>query len=130
MAPKTKKIVVDKNTKKRALIKRYIKLIACNPDPVLNLSLLRAAPDEVIKTICNAAYNLTNSHSVQLTPGQKKYFRKYKDQITRLVQPGTSIRTKRQQLIQRGGGFFVPLLLSTVLPIVTSLLREGVFRSK
>lgn len=109
---------------KRKVIKRYIKLLATNPDPILTHSLLRAAPDEVIKTICNAAYNLTNSGGVQLSSNQKRFFRKYKEPITKLVQREPSIKQKRKVLEQSGGGFFIPLLLSAVLPIVTSLLTK------
>lgn len=110
-------------SKKNQVIKRYIKLLATNPDPVLTQSLLRAAPDEVIKTICNAAYNLTNGGAVKLSNAQKRFFRKYKTPITKLVQPEPSIKQKRRVLEQSGGGLFVPLLLSTILPILTGLLK-------
>ena len=103
-------------------IKKYIELLASNPDPVLNLSLLKAAPDDVIKIICNAAYNLTNNKSIKLTSGKKRFFKKYKVPITKLIQPGPSIKQKRRLLVQRGGGLFTGVLLGTVLPIVTSLI--------
>jgi hypothetical protein len=116
-------VTTNRNKRKKTYIKRYIKLLAVNQDPVLNLSLLKAAPDAVIKTLCNAAYNLTNG-SVRLTNNQKRFFRKYKIPITELVQPATSIRRKRNLLVQRGGGFFIPALLTAVLPIVTTLLSD------
>ena len=106
---------------KRVLTKRFIKLLAVNPNPVQNLELLKTAPDEVIKTICNAAYNLTNG-AVPLKPKQKSFFKKYKLPITKLVQKGPSIQQKRRTLVQEGGGFFLPLLLSTVLGALPSLL--------
>ena len=108
---------------KRTLIKRYIKLLAVSPDPAQNLGLIRNAPDEVIKSICNAAYNLTHG-SVTLNPKQKSVFRKYKKAITTLVAPGPSIKHKRRVLVQQGGGFFLPLLLSTVLPLIGSALFQ------
>ena len=107
--------------KKHAHIQKYIELLAANQDPALTLSLLKSAPDSVIKTICNAAFNLTNG-SIDLTPKQNKFFRKYKHPISKLVQPHHSIKHKKKVLIQKGGGFFIPLLLSAVLPLVTSLL--------
>ena len=110
-------------TKKNALVRRYIKLLVANPDPVLTQALLKAAPEEVIKSICNAAYNVTNG-CVKLNKHQKALFRRYKQPITYIVQPNKSIIKKRRVLVQRGGGFFIPLLLSTVLPIVTKLLTR------
>ena len=109
-------------SKRNRVLKRYIKLLETNPDPVLNLSSLRAAPDNLIKTICNAAYNLTSNESVKLSPKQKKYFRKYKSPISKLIERGPSIRQKRSVLVQPGGGLFIPALLSAVLPIVGSLI--------
>ena len=108
--------------RKNNLIKSYVQLLADNPDPKLTQTLLKAAPDDVVKTICNAAYNVTNG-SVPLTRGRKAFFRKYKAPITSLIQPDRGIKQKRRVLIQKGGGFFVPLLLTTVLPLLTSLLR-------
>ena len=113
----------SKTKGKKTLIKRYIKLLAVNPDPVQNLGLIRNAPDEVIKTICNAAYNLSHG-SIHLTPKQKSLFRKYKAPITKLVLPEPTIKQKRQALLQHGGGFFLPLLLSTVLGTLGSALFQ------
>ena len=109
--------------KKNTFIKSYIQLLADNPDPKLTQLLLKTAPDDVIKTICNAAYNLTNG-SVPLSKSRKTFFRKYKLPITILVQPNRDIRQKKRVLVQKGGGYFVPLLLSTVLPLITSLLQR------
>ena len=61
---------LPKKKGKRTPIKGYLKLLSVNPDPVQNLGLIRNAPDEVIKTICNAAYNLSHG-SIHLTPKQK-----------------------------------------------------------
>ena len=79
---------------KKTLIKPYITLLALNSDPVQNLGLIRNAPDEVIKTICNAAYNLSNG-SIHLTPKQKNLFKKYKAAITKLVLQEPTIKQKR-----------------------------------
>lgn len=108
---------------KKSSIKSYIQLLVDSPDPKLTQALLKIAPDEVVKTICNAAYNLTNG-SVPLSKGRKAFFRKYKAPITYLIQPTKSVKQKKRLLVQRGGGFFVPLLLSTVLPLITTLLQR------
>ena len=108
---------------KRALIKRYIKLLAVNPDPVQNLALVKNAPDDVIKTICNAAYNVTHG-SIPLKPKQKTFFRKYKAPISKLVEQGPSITQKRKTLVQKGGAFFLPMLLSAVLSTLGSALFQ------
>ena len=111
-----------KSTGRKTLIKRYIKLIAASPDPVQNLALIKNCPDDVLKTVCNAAINVTHGKAVHLTPKQKSVFRKYKDPISKLVHPDISLSQKRRQLVQHGGAFFLPLLLSTALPILANLL--------
>ena len=108
---------------KRLITKRYIKLLAVNPDPIQNLALVKNAPDDVIKTICNAAYNLTHG-SVNLKPKQKTFFKKYTVPISKLVDKGPTIQQKRRTLVQKGGGFFLPMLLSAVLSTLGSALFQ------
>ena len=65
-------------TKKKGrhtLIKRLIKLLPVNPDPVQNLGLSRNPPDQVNKTICNAPYTWSHG-SIQLNPNHKSLFTK------------------------------------------------------
>ena len=58
---------------KPSSIKRYIKLLAVKPDRVQNVGLIRNAADLVIKTICNAAYNLSHGsrHLEEKEPAQE-----------------------------------------------------------
>ena len=113
----------SKTKGKRTMIKRFIKLLAVNPNPVQNLGLSRNAPDEVIKRICNAASNLSHE-SMQVTPKQKSLFKKYKAPITKLVVPDPTIKQKRQALVQHGGEFFVPLLSSVLGTLGSALFKQ------
>ena len=99
MLKQTKKI--SNNT----VIKRDINFLAVNADPVQNLGLIRNAPDELIKTICNAAYNLSHG-SIHLIPKQKTLFKEYKSPITKLVQPEPAIKQNRRALVQHIVGLF------------------------
>ena len=111
----------QKKKSKHTLVKRYIKLMAVNPDPVNSLALIKNSPDEVIKAVCNAAYNVTNG-DVKLNPKQKTYLKKYKNPLSNLIQNQATIKQKRRVLVQKGGAFFLPLLLSAALGTLGSAL--------
>ena len=95
-------------------LKRYIKFLAVSKDPNATAAVLKTAPDPVIKSVCNAAENVLRGNII-LTPAQKKQFKLRKNLIVLLRTKGVSISRKRKLLSQKGGAFWIPLLLSTVL---------------
>ena len=81
----------SKTKGKKSVIKRYIMLLAVNPDTVQKLGLNRNAPEEVIKTIFHEASNLSHG-SIHLTPKQKSLFKKDNAPITKLLLPEPTIK--------------------------------------
>lgn len=82
-------------------------------------ALLRQVDLRLIRLICECSYNVLRGN-VPLTSQQKNHLQKHVKQLRLLTRRGDKIEKKRQ-IIQRGGGGFLPALL---IPIVTSLLGE------
>ncbi len=104
-------------------VKRYIKLLATLTDPKQQSIIIKRSPDSVIKTICNAALNAQKG-DIKISPQVKKKFAARRKLFNQLVSKKISIQKKRKYLNQRGGFAILPLLLSTVLSSVGSLLFE------
>lgn len=82
-------------------------------------ALLKQVDLRLVKLICECAYNILRG-TVPLTTQQKSHLKRHVGQLRRLTRKGEKIEKKRQ-IIQRGGGGFLPALL---VPIVTTLLGE------
>jgi hypothetical protein len=103
------------------LVKRYVKLLAFLRDPKQQVPLLKKAPDQVIKTICDAALNAQQG-DVRLSNAAKRSFGKQKPLFKKLTSRKVKLQGKRRLLIQRGGLGIIPLLLTTVLGTLGSAL--------
>ena len=87
----------------------------CKHPPSVS-SVLKTAPDTIVKTICNAAHNFHYNPTVRLSPTHRNLFRRYKRKISVLGDRKKSLRVKRRLLIQRGGALlFLPVLLGSAL---------------
>ena len=109
------------NFSKQKTVKRFVKFLAVSKDPKAAQAVLKSAPEPVVKSVCNAALNLLEG-DIKLTPKQKTVFKKHKAAISILARKGPAISLKRKILTQKGGGFFIPLLISTVLSTLGSAL--------
>ena len=96
--------------------KRTVKYLAVCKNPKVLREVLRTAPDEVVKIICNIALNALKG-DVQLSASQRKLFKKHKATFIALCKRSKSIRQKRKLLIQKGGGFFIPALIGGLLSL-------------
>jgi phosphohistidine swiveling domain-containing protein len=77
--------------------------------------VLKSAPDGVIKSICNAAFNVERG-DVRLTPAQRHLFSLHRKKIARLTSNEGSIASKRAVIARQKGGFpFIPSLIGTAL---------------
>ena len=107
------------------LKKRTVKFLSVRRDPKVLSSAIRASPDSVIKTICNAALNVQRGGRVSLGNSQKVLFRNHSGRIAKLVSKNLSIAQKRKLLSQKGGAFWIPALISAALGGLGSLLFGG-----
>jgi hypothetical protein len=107
-----------------AAVKRIVKYLAVCTDPRAYRAVLRAAPDSVIRSIADAAYNVEQG-DVQLSPSQKAFFRKHQDIVATLSSPHIGIRRKRRTIIQKGGLPFLPIMIGTALGALGSRLFGG-----
>ena len=101
--------------------KRTIKFLAVSKDPKINTDIIKRDPKVVIKTICNAAENIIRGN-INLTPEQKRVFNEHKRLILELRTRKVPIDKKRDLIIQDGGAFWIPLLVSAALSTLGSLL--------
>lgn len=109
-------------TKKHKRTKAYLKFLSECESKKCACSVLRTAPPEVIKSICNAALNVQQNKKLHLSDKQRKFFRTHKRKINTLTSGSKSIEQQRK-VLQSGGAF--PLLgplLSIALPALGSLL--------
>jgi len=97
-------------------IKSYLKFLRnCNQKKLVG-SIIKFAPDDVIKRICDAALNVQQG-DVKLSKREKEFFRNQKKTFKKLISTSIPIEKKRKFLTrnQIGGGVpFVPALLNTV----------------
>ena len=93
--------------------------------PLAYCAVVYAAPDSVIKSIANAAYNVEQG-DVCLSPSEKALFRAHRDTITQLTAPTIGIDNKRELIASQGGVFpFLPILIGSALAAFGSRLFGG-----
>ena len=83
-------------------------------------ALLKVADKKRIRAVCECAFNLLRGNVRVKDKCKLRKLCKYKTALRRLVKRGESWAKKRKYLVQTGGGFLVPLLLSTVLQAALS----------
>ena len=106
-------------------VKTTLKYLATCKDPAAYCAVVRAAPDGVIKSIANAAYNAQRG-DIYLTPSDKALFGSHRNTIAKLTSPGVGIGQKRELIASQEGGFpFLPLLIGSALAALGSRLFGG-----
>jgi hypothetical protein len=127
-ATSTKQHRGNRNTSRKftgkSAVKNTVKYIGVCGEPSAYRSVLRAAPDAVVKTICNAALNVERG-GIQLSPSHKALFRQHRQQIAKLTSKRVGLPTKRKILEQRGGAFWIPALIGAALGGLGSTLFGG-----
>ena len=116
--------VYNPKTRKFSPVKQTIKFLSFCQDPQLQKGIIGRAPPNVLKAICNAAYNAQRGE-VKLTTLQKRILKKHSGVIHKLVDRNVSLDRKRRVLTQSGGCIIaavIPILLSSVLSSLGSLL--------
>ena len=108
-----------------AAVKRTVKYLSVCKSPRAYNAVLRAAPDSVIKSIANAAYNVERG-PLSLSAKQKALFRAHRKAIAAITSPAVGIKRKRQFIGSQTGGFpFIPLLIGSALGAFGSRLFGG-----
>jgi hypothetical protein len=102
--------------------KHTIKYLETCTDPHAYTAMARAAPDDTIRAICNAALNVERG-DIHLAPDQKVLFHTHRGEIATLTSPRVSLARKRKVIQnQKGGFFFIPALIGAALGTVGSKL--------
>ena len=110
---------------KPKVAKRTLKFLEVSKNPQVIKTTLRTSSDAVIKGLCNIALNAQKG-DVPLSPKQKQALARNRQVIHALLDPKKSIKRKRSLLVQKGNGFFLPLLIGAV----ASALGSAVFPQK
>lgn len=79
-------------------------------------ALLKVLNQKRVRLICECAHNLLRGNVKSFGKSKLQKLRKHKASLRRLARRGESWIRKRRFLVQKGGGgFLLPLLLSTIL---------------
>jgi len=125
LPPAPLKVSKSSQQRQQRVKKRTVKFLSVCRDPKVVSSVIRTSPDNVIKTICNAALNVQRGGRVKLENPEKTLFQKHSRQIAKLVSKKVSIAQKRKLLSQRGGAFWIPALIGAALGGLGSTLFGG-----
>lgn len=117
----TPKVGKKKALTGKQITKRFVKFLTVVKNPALFKNTVKSAPDQVIKTICNAALTARKSN-LQFGKGSLSKIKRNRTSIYSLTDPKVPLSKKRQIIVQRGGFAWLPLILSTVLGTVGSAL--------
>lgn len=98
--------------KDRALLEALI-----HATPKERKTLLKVCDISRIHAICECVHNLLRGN-VPISDISKRKLSKHKSTLRLIVKRGEGWDKKRKFLVQQGGGFIIPLLLSTVLQAV------------
>jgi len=81
--------------------------------------LIKKAKPEEIRTLSETAKNLLLGN-VPIAPRQKTRSKRYKQNIKYLALKKNSV-SRKKRMLQRGGGFFIPLLASLASTLLSTL---------
>jgi hypothetical protein len=110
---------------KDVAVKRIVKYLSVCSSPTAYHHVLKDAPDEVVKAICNAALNVEQG-DIRLTPEQIRLFSTHRAKIAKLTSHDHNLGTKRQIISSQKGGFpFIPILIGTALGALGGKLFGG-----
>ena len=93
-------------------LKRTIMYLALCKNPEVISRIIASSPENVIKSICNAALN-TAYGNVTLKKSEKKILSKNREAIERLIQKGEPPAKKRRIFTQIGGH-----VLASIIPTI------------
>ena len=88
--------------------------------------VVRGLSDDVIRLMSQICVNVMNKSLTQNPAYAVKRLSPYKKQLRSVTRPGTTVKTKRRVLEQKGG--FIGALLGVALPLITSLIGSAVNR--
>jgi len=85
-------------------------------------ALLKHATNDQISCLSEIAYNLLASN-IPVSDKTRKKLAKHKHTLRALANPRTSIKKRKQLLIQKGG--FLPFLIPAAASLIGALLRPA-----
>ena len=81
--------------------------------------ILKTADKGLVDAICECVVNLIRGN-VKLSSSQKKTFAKHKRHLRKLADRKTSLKSRKNIIVQRGG-FFLPLLSRLIGPVIGAI---------
>ena len=107
--------LMHKQNGRKSLVKRTVKYLSVCSNPRAYNSVLKGAPDEVIKAICNAAVNIEQG-DIRLSPAQRRMFSAHRKTISKITSSTVDLKRKRNLIqSQKGGYSVVPFLIGAAL---------------
>lgn len=104
---------------KRLKANRHTLYVLCNAHPTLRKNMIKHVSSEVIKSIAEIAKNIL-LNNINLCRKKIQALKPYKTTIRKISEPHRRITSTRKLLVQRGGSV-IPLLIGTVLSLLSNL---------
>jgi len=99
----------------------YLKLLKKSTKPSERRFIIESADNTLIRCICECILNILNGN-VKLNKTNLANLKQYAQLLCQLVDKKTTIKAKKNLLIQKGG--FLPALLAPVIGVATSLIGD------
>ena len=123
--------LVDKNMRKKD-ISKYLSLIrvitSIGEDRNQFCSLIQCLDEKSIKFLCECVKNgISKNQVLNLPTNERRQFLRlitpYKTLLKKICRKSKFYSINKKKLIQKGAGFFIPLL-SALIPLMTSLIPK------
>lgn len=89
-------------------------------EPALKGFILKRANSRLVKALTECVYNVLYNRGLKFTDKEKNRLAKYRKILRKVGDKKTSLRRRKQILVQKGGGF-LPLILPAVFTLLSTL---------
>lgn len=104
-------------------LKKYIPILELlvSASPHMRRNILKSSDDKLIQLLIECCFN-TVIGGVEFSKYRLNKIRKHKEIIRKISDPSIKLENKRKLLVQ-SGGFFLPVFLTAILPLLQSVLK-------
>ena len=92
-------------------------------EPKIRKFIILQAKKDLIKCLSECVYNTLLNKQIDISNQNIKKLKKYRKPLRKLAKTTTSYKERRKIFLQKGNGF-LPLILPSVLSLVTSLISK------
>lgn len=99
----------------------FLKVLCCCNKKLFK-NIINGSNQKLILCLCECVLNCLNGN-IDLNETEKHQLKKYKKVLRELIKKKISLKKRKQLLLQKGSGF-LPIILPTVLSLLTDFLTQ------